>query len=440
MESGMELVGLYLFLPFLICLMLGVPIAFSLGLASTFFLFFSGTRIPPLILVTQMYGGIDSFALLALPMFVLTGELLNRLNLTERLIDVARLLVGWIKGGLAHVNVVTSMFFAGISGSVLADAASIGPILIPAMVRERYPAAFSAAITASSAVIGAIIPPSIPLIIVGGSLQISIGGLFAAGVIPGILIGSLLMLVSFFFALFRGYGDVHKFEGVSPVAKGTIKALPVLMIPILILYGILGGVMTPTEAGAAAALYSIILGSIYGLFYGEFSFDKLQRALIGTARVTGSSLIIVGAAIVFGQILIFHQFPQELLKFLLAITENRFVLFLIIVGFFLFVGTFMDAIANMIILGPLLMPVALQGLGMHEIQYGMFLMIGLLLGVITPPLGIVLFIVSPIAKVSIERVSIAVIPFLLAELAVLAMIAFIPAVTLAIPRMSGLVQ
>ena len=177
-------------------LILSVPIAFSLGLASAFFLFFSGTRIPPLILMTQMYGGIDSFALLALPMFVLTGELLNRLNLTERLIEVARLLVGWIKGGLAHVNVVTSMFFAGISGSVLADAASIGPILIPAMIRERYPPAFSAALTGASAVIGAIIPPSIPLIIVGGSMQISISGLFAAGIIPGMLIGLFLMITS----------------------------------------------------------------------------------------------------------------------------------------------------------------------------------------------------------------------------------------------------
>ena len=436
----MELVGTYLFLPFILFLLLGVPIAFSLGLASTFFLFFSGTRIPPLVLVTQMYGGIDSFALLALPMFVLTGELLNRLEFTDRLIAVARLLVGWIKGGLAHVNIVTSMFFAGISGSVLADAASIGPILIPAMIRERYPAAFSAAVTGASAVIGAIIPPSIPLIIVGGSLQISIGGLFAAGIIPGILVGVLLMVTSFVFAVFRGYGDVHRFAGVVPAAKGTFRALPVLAIPFVILYGILGGVMTPTEAGAAAALYSIVLGLVYGVVEGKFDRGKFVAAMIGTARVTGASLLIVGAAIVFGQILIFHQFPQNLLKLMLAITENKFLLFLIIVAFFLFVGTFMDAIANMIILGPLLMPVAIEGMGMHPIQYGMFLMVGLLLGVITPPLGIVLFIVSPIARVPLEKTAVAVIPFLLAELAVLALIVFVPDVTLAIPRLSGLVQ
>lgn len=436
----MELVLIYLFAPFLVFLMMSVPIAFSLGLASAFFLFFSGTRIPPLILMTQMYGGIDSFALLALPMFVLTGELLNRLNLTERLIEVARLLVGWIKGGLAHVNVVTSMFFAGISGSVLADAASIGPILIPAMIRERYPPAFSAALTGASAVIGAIIPPSIPLIIVGGSMQISISGLFAAGIVPGILIGLFLMITSFLFAIFRNYGDIHRFEGVIPVAKGTFRALPVLVIPFVILYGILGGVMTPTEAGAIAALYAIVLGTIYGVFQGNFSLQKFIDAMVGTARVTGSSLIIVGAAIVFGQILIFHQFPQDLLEIVLSFTDNRVLLFLMIVLFFLFVGTFMDAVANMIILGPLLMPIAIEGLGMHPIQYGMFLMIGLLLGVITPPLGIVLFIVAPIAKTSIERTSIAVLPFLVAELLVLTLIAFVPFITLGIPRLAGIIN
>jgi tripartite ATP-independent transporter DctM subunit len=393
----MELVLPYLFLPFFGFLLIGVPVAFSLGLASTYFIFFSGTRIPPLILMTQMYGGIDSFALLALPMFVLTGELLNRLNLTQKLINVARALVGWIKGGLAHVNIVTSMFFAGISGSVLADAASIGPIMIPAMIRERYPAAFSAAVTGSSAVIGAIIPPSIPLIIVGGSMQISISGLFAAGIIPGLLVGFFLMITAFLYSFFKGYGEIHRFEGVVPVARETFGALPVLVIPFLILYGILGGVMTPTEAGAIAALYSIILGIIYGTLNGNFSLSEFFNALLGTAKVTGSSLIIVGMAIVFGQILIFHQFPQDLLE------------------------------------------LVLEGLGMHPIQYGVFLMVGLLLGVITPPLGIVLFIVAPIAKTSIEKTAIAVIPFLIAELIVLALIAFVPAVTLYLPRLAGIV-
>ena len=433
----MDLVGPFLFAPFLVFLVIGVPIAFSLGLACLVFLLFSGTHIPTLILVTEMYTAVDSFALLALPMFVLTGELLNRCNLTEKLVEAARLLIGWLKGGLAHVNIVTSMFFAGISGSVLADAASIGPILIPAMIRERYPAAFSAAVTGASSVIGAIIPPSIPLIIVGGQLQISIGGLFAAGIVPGVLVGLFLMIVAYTICATRGYGHVHRFEGVAATSLGTARALPALMIPVLILGGILSGVFTPTEAGAIAVAYTLLVGAFY---YRSLDGGKLRASLVSTARVTASALLIVAAAIVFGRILTFYRVPQEILDLLLSITDSRVILALIVILFFLFMGTFMDAVANMIILGPLLMPIAVEGLGMHPIQFGVFLMIGLLLGVITPPLGLILFVVSPIAGVALERTALAVLPFLAAEIAVLLLVVFVPDVTLALPRAVGLVE
>lgn len=437
LKLEVELIGPYLLLPFVVLLILGVPIAFSLGLASAIFLFFSGTTIPHIVLVTEMYTAVDSFALLALPMFVLTGELLNRCHLTERLIDVARLLVGWIKGGLAHVNIVTSMFFAGISGSVLADAATIGPILIPAMIKERYPRAFSAAVTGASAVIGAIIPPSIPLIIVGGQLQISIGGLFAAGIVPGVLVGLFLMLAAYVICRRNDYGNVHRFERLAPATTSAFKAAPALLIPVFILSGILSGVFTPTEAGAAAVAYTLLLGA---LLYRTLSRSKLVASLIATARVTASALLIVAAAVVFSRLLTFYRVPQEILDVLLSITDSRVLLFLIIIVFFLAAGTFMDALANMIILGPLLMPVAVEGLGMHPLQFGVFLMVGLLLGVLTPPLGLVLFVVAPVAKVSIERLSLAVIPFLAAELAVLLLIAFVPEVTLGFPRASGLID
>ena len=315
-----------------------MPIAFSLGLvafslrlASAIFLIFSGTTIPQIVLVTEMYSAVDSFALLALPMFVLTGELLNRCHLTERLIDVARLLVGWIKGGLAHVNIVTSMFFAGISGSVLADAASIGPILIPAMIKERYPRGFSAAVTGASAVIGAIIPPSIPLIIAGGQLQISIGGLFAAGIVPGILVGLFLMIAAYVICRRNDYGNVHRFERLAPATISAIKAVPALLIPVLILWGILSGVFTPTEAGAAAVAYSLLIGT---LLYRTLSRSKLAASLIATARVTASALLVVAAAVVFGRLLTFYRVPQEILDVLLSFTDNRVLLFLIIIAFF----------------------------------------------------------------------------------------------------------
>lgn len=433
----MEFVGPWLLLPFFVFLFLSIPVAFSLGLASAVFIFFAPVPRPPppLIMITEAYTGIAQFALLALPMFVLTGELLNRADLTDKLVELATHMVGWIKGGLAHVNIVTSMFFAGISGSVLADAASLGPILIPAMVKEKYPRDFSAAVTASSAVIGAIIPPSTVMIIVGSQLGISIGGLFAGGIIPGILVGLLLMVVSFFMSWRRGYGEVHRFQGPIPLAKSTFYATPALLIPVILIGGILAGIFTPTEAGAVAVLYSLLVGLF---FYRTLNLKKVGEAMVATARVTSSALIIVGTAIVFSRILTIERVPQELLEFILSVTDSRVLILLMIILFFLVMGTFMDALANMIILGPLLMPVATEGLGMEPVQFGLFLMVGLLLGLITPPLGLLLFITTPIARTTLERVSVAVLPFLAAEIVVLLLITFVPDVTMWIPRRLGL--
>lgn len=434
MADTMTIVALYLFLPFFGFLIVGIPVAFSIGLASVFFLFLSGTQIPPLVLITEMYTGVNQFALLALPMFVLTGELLNRLDITQKLVNVAQYAVGWVKGGLAHVNILTSMFFAGISGSVLADTASIGPILIPAMIREKFPADFSAAVTAASSVIGGIIPPSVLMIIVGAQLQISIGGLFAAGIVPGILIGVLLMVTAYVICARRDYGEIHPFQGFVPIVRASFTALPALLIPVWLLGGILSGVFTPTEAGAVAVLYTILVGAFY---YRTLNLRTLGESLVGAVKVTASAAIILATAIVFSRILVFYQVPTATLDLLLTVSENRVIIILILVAFFLFIGTFMDAVANMIILGPLMMPVAVDGLGMHPIQYGLFLMVGLMLGLITPPLGVCLFIAAPIAKTSLERVSLAVIPFLLVEIAVLLLIAFVPSITLYIPSLLG---
>jgi tripartite ATP-independent transporter DctM subunit len=433
----MELVTEYLFLPFVVLLIIGVPVGFALGLASTAFIFLSGWGRPPILLVTEMYVGVALFALLALPMFVLTGELLNRCDLTEKLVELAQKLVGWIRGGLAHVNIVTSMLFAGISGSVVADAASLGPILIPAMVRERFPADFSAAVTASSAVIGAIIPPSTVAIIIGSQLEISIGGLFAGGIVPGILVGVSLMIVSWFFSWRHGYGEVRKFEGFRSIVRSSGPAFPALLIPVIILGGILAGIFTPTEAGAVAVVYTFALGVFY---YRTLDWPKLRDSLISTAKVTSSALFIVATALVFSRILTFFRVPEEILNLLLSISDDRIVIALIVIAFFLVMGTFMDAVANMIILGPLLMPVAVSpaGLGMDPIQYGIFLAVGLLLGLITPPVGLLLFICGPIARVTLERVSIAVLPFLAAELVVLLLIVFVEPVTMTVPRAIGL--
>ena len=430
----MEVVGPYLLLPFFALLLLNVPVVVALGLSSAGFLILSGTRLPPLLLVTEMYDSVAKVTLLALPMFVLSGELLNRLGLTDRLIDVARLLVGWIRGGLAHVNIMASMLFAGVSGSIFGDLASIGTIMIPAMIRERYGAAFSAAVTASSALIGAIIPPSTIMVILGAHLNLSIGGLFAAGILPGLAIGLALMAVAFVQSWRRGYGEIQRFEGVGPAARTLGRALPVLTVPVFLIGGIVGGVFTPTEAGAAAVAYALVLG----LVMRRLDLPLLRAALSETALVTASALVIVSAAFVFSRILTFHRIPQELLATLLSLSDQPMVLILLMTLVLLIVGTFMDALANMIIMGPLLMPVMVDGLGLHPLQFGIWLMIGLLLGLLTPPLGLALFMVAPVAKVPVLRVALAVAPFLAAQVAVLLAVAWVPALTLALPRWAGL--
>lgn len=433
----MELIGLYLLLPFAALLILGVPIAFSLALGCVVFLTLSGTRIPPMMLANDLYGSVDSFTLLALPTFVLAGELLNRCDLTDKLIDLARRLVGWVRGGLAHVTIVASMFFAGINGSALADAASIGPIMIPSMIKEKYPRAIAAAVVASASIIGAIIPPSIPLVIIGGQLQISVGGLLIGGVIPGILIGIILMGVCYVGARWKGYGAIHRFEGMGPLLASLIDAGPALIIPGLILGGMMLGIFSPTEAGTVTVFYTLAIGRFY---YRTLTWGRLWGALVATMRVTAASLLIVAAAVVFGHIITFYQVPQEILRTMIGLTNNFFLLLMLVILLFVVVGMFMDPVANMIILGPLLYPICVQGLGMHPIQFGMFLMIGLLLGVLHPPIGLVLFVVAPIARVTLEAVSLAVLPFLALEMIVLVLIGVFPEITLFLPRLAGFVR
>ena len=435
---GMEVIGPFLLLPFAVFLVLGIPVAVSIGLSCVSFLTLSGAPIPPLsLLATEMYDSVAKYALLALPMFVLTGELFNRLNLTDKLIDLARAMVGWLRGGLAHVNILTSMFFAGISGSIFGDIASIGTVLIPSMVRERYGRAFSAAVTASSSIIGAIIPPSTVMIIIGAHLDISVGGLFAAGMLPGILIGLALMITAFVISSLRGYGEMHRFEGPIALGISLAKAAPTLLIPVGLISGILLGIFTPTEGGAAAVIYTLVVGAVV---YRNLTFNKIWAALRSTVVVTASALFIVSTAFVFSRIMTFHRVPQELLDLLLSISDERWLIILIVLVFFIIVGTFMDALANMIILGPLLYPVMVGGLGMHELQFGMMLIVGLLLGLLTPPLGICLFMVTPIARTTLGQTTAAVLPFLAAEFVVLLLIAYVPAVTLTIPRWVGFIS
>jgi C4-dicarboxylate transporter DctM subunit len=425
---------LYLFLPFGVCLVLGVPIAATLALSCLSFILFSGLPIPPSVLIDESYSALNSYALLALPAFILTGELLNRSGLIHTLLDLAMGMVGWIRGGLAHVAVLTGMMLGCISGSAIADSATLGPLMIPNMEKQKYSASFAGAVTAASALIGAILPPSVPLIIIGSQLDISIGGLFLAGVGPGILTGVSLMALSYLISRRYNYGEIRQFAGIRALSSSTFSAVPVISIPVIIIGGVLYGVFTPTEAGAVAAGYTILLSM---LVYRTLSMSALAQALTATARISASALLIVALSMVFGRILAYQRVPDLILSGILDLTQNKILLMILLVAFLLVMGTFMDAVANMIILGPLLMPLAVEGLGLEPFQYGIFLMYSLLLGLLTPPLGLVLFIVAPIAGVSIEKMSLAVLPFLATLLLVLVVIIMVPGVTTFLPNSAG---
>jgi tripartite ATP-independent transporter DctM subunit len=440
----MEVVALYLLLPLFVLLALGVPIAFGLGLSCAFFLALINIpglglvprAIPMNVLISEMYGGLNQFALLALPMFVLAGELMYRFLIIESLINLARRIVGWVPGGLAHATIVASALFAFITGSALATAASIGPTMIPVMVREKYPNDFAGAVVAAAAILGPIIPPSTPMIIVGSQLGISIGGLFAAGVVPGLLIVAVMMIYTFFVSRRRGYGEVRPFEGARPLARSTLRAVPAMTVPLVLLGGIFGGVFTPTEAGAVTVFYALLLGFAY---FRTADGGKILEALRNTARVTAAVLLIIATALVFNRLMTYFRVPQTLLEYMLFMSKDPVVIGIVLIAFLLAIGTFMDEVSNMIILGPLLMPICTspQGLGMDPIQYGVFLITAILLGLLTPPLSLLLNVAAPIAKVSIERLAIVVLPFMAVQVGIVFLIAFYPPVTLWLPRLLG---
>ena len=440
----MEVVAFYLLIPLFVLLMLGVPIAFSLGLSCTLFLVLINIpalqlvprAIPMNVLVSEMYGGVSQFALLALPMFVLSGELMYRFLIIERLIDLSRKMVGWVPGGLAHVTIIASTLFAFITGSALATAASIGPTMIPAMIREKYPSDLAGAVVAAAAILGPIIPPSTPMIIVGSQLGISIGGMFAAGVVPGLLIAAAMMVLVFFMSRRRKYGERRPFQGLRPLAQSTFRAVPAMTVPLVLLVGIVGGVFTPTEAGAITVFYALLLGFAY---FRTADGGKIMEALGNTAKVTASVLLIIATALVFNRIMTYFRVPQTLLELVLSLSSDPLVIGIILIAFLLAIGTFMDELSSMIILGPLLMPVCTspEGLGMHPIQYGLFLMTGILLGLLTPPLSLLLNVAAPIAGVSIERLSITVLPFFAVQVGILFVMAFYPPLTMWLPRLLG---
>jgi tripartite ATP-independent transporter DctM subunit len=417
-----------LFVSFILLIFLGVPIAFSLGISSIIYLLMADISLS--IIPQRMFGGLNSFVLLCIPGFILAGNLMNAGGITDRIIQFTNNIVGHIRGGLGLANVGSSMGFAGISGTALADTASIGSVLIPAMKKQGYDADFSAAVTSSSSTIGPIIPPSLPLIIVGTLASVSIGDLFLAGAIPGIILGISLMIAVYIISVKRQYPKGQK-QKLSVVGKSFIDAFWALMMTVVIMYGILGGYFTPTEASIVAVIYALIVGLFV---YRDLKVKAIPGILLISMKNTASIMILVGMANLFGWILVSEKIPQLVADTILSISDNKVVVILLIVLLLLFVGTFMETIAALVILFPVLLPVAMS-VGMDPVHFGVLMVLGLIIGLSTPPVGVCLFVASSIGKVSVGKTSVALIPFLCVSILVLLLVAFIPELTLFLPNL-----
>ncbi|MGE5851462.1 MAG: TRAP transporter large permease [Candidatus Methylomirabilota bacterium] len=409
-------------------MVLGMPLFLSMAASCLVYLMANGEIL--LSVPQRLTAAANSFPLLAAPFFMLTGMAMNTAGITHRIYDFAECLVGRFRGGLAHVNVIGSVIFAGMSGSAVADAAGLGTIEIKAMTDEGYPLPFAAAVTAASATIGPIIPPSVPLLIYGVLADVSIGRLFVGGFIPGLLMAAALMAMIRWMAHRRGFG-AHPAPTFSTFARKTRRAFLSLMTPVILFGGMLIGVFTPTEAAFAAALYALLLGL---LVYREIAWRDLPRIFLETVETNAVVLMLVMTASLMGWVLARAQVPQQLGAWILGTTRDPLIILLMINLFLLIVGCFMEALAAMIILVPVFLPVILS-VGIDPVHFGIVMVLNLMIGTLTPPVGIVLFVVARVAKLPFEVVTRATAPFLVPLIAVLVLITVFPELVLWLPRL-----
>ena len=420
-----------LVLSFIVFVVIGVPIAFILGLTPMVAMLAQGET--PLVLVAQrIFTGMDSPILMAIPFFILAGNIMSAGGMTQRLVHFCNVLVGAFRGGLAYINVVISMIFAGITGAAVADTSAVGSILIPAMKKSGYDSDFSAAVTATSSTIGPIIPPSIPFIIYGVLGEVSIASLFLAGIVPGVLVGLFQMAVVAYYAKKRGYPK-GKRPTLREAFKASVDAFLVLMMPIIILGGILSGIFTPTESACIAVFYALIVGIFV---FRDVDIRLLPRILIDTGVTSSLVMLVIGTASIFSWVLASEEIPQKVTNAMLSLTDNKIVILLIMNALLLIIGTFMETSASLIILTPVLLPLMLK-IGVDPLHFGVIIVLNLVIGLTTPPVGVCLFIACSIAKTSLERISRAILPFLLASIAVLLICTYWEGLIMAIPKYFG---
>lgn len=422
---------LTLFISFFFFLIIGVPVAFVLGLTPLVVLITQGET--PLVLVAQrIFTGMDSPILMAVPFFILAGNIMGAGGMTQRLVKFCNILVGPLRGGLAYINVAISMLFAGITGAAVADTSAVGSILIPAMKKEGYDSDFSAAVTATSSTIGPIIPPSIPFIIYGVLGEVSIAALFLAGFVPGILLGLFQMIVIWFYARKRQYPKRSR-PPFREAIRVSVDAFLVLLMPIIILGGILSGIFTPTESACIAVFYALFISLFV---YRDIDLRELPGILIRTGATSSLVMLVIGTASIFSWLLASEEIPHWVTDAILSLTHNKILILLLMNILLLVIGTFMETTASLIILTPVLLPLMLK-IGVDPLHFGVILVLNLVIGLTTPPVGVCLFVACALGNTTLERLSRAILPFLLASIAVLIICTYWEGLIMAIPKFFG---
>ena len=417
------------FILFFVFLMLGVPIAFSLGLGSVVAIFMDD-KISSMLVAQKLFSSINSFSLMAIPFFMLSGELMEAGGISKRLVNIAKAFVGHITGGIGMVDIGTSVLFAGVSGSAAADTAAVGSMLSPSMLKNGYPRGLAAVIQACAGSLGPIIPPSLTMIIYCSLTGLSIGECFMAGVIPGLIIGLGVAVVTYFYARRLGIkGDerVPYRERLTAIKDGILA----IIMPLIIIGGIVSGIFTPTESGAIAVIYALVIGMFV---YKEFTYRELPRIFLKAASMTGMALLIVAGASIFSWLVAYEKFPKMIITFLTGLTDNKYVIMMLLVLFLLFVGMFIETLSATIICAPILMPVAAQ-YGIDPIQFALIMVITLVYAGVTPPVGGVLFITMGIAKAKMKEALTYLAPYLGIICIVILLLIFVPQISLLLPRL-----
>lgn len=427
--------ALLVVLAFAFMLVIGTPIAFVLGLAGVIALVGSSGGSLLMLVPQQIFSGMNSFVLMAIPFFILAGELMNAAGITSKIVNLSNALVGRMKGGLGHVNIVANVIFATMSGAAVAAVAGLGTILIPSMEQSGYDKSYACALTASASVIGPTIPPSIPMVVCASTAGISVAAMFAGGIFPGLLLGGLMMILNGIISARRGYqldGQAYKGTKAEVVKDGLIA----LGMPAIIILGILGGIFTATEAAAVAVAYAVIIG--------KFVFKTLDAKILwqvfkNAVSKTGVSLLLVSMGGILSWVMASEQVPAKMAGVILSIGGSQVVFMLLSIILLLIIGCFMDLTASLIMLTPILLPIAVQ-LGINPVHYALVMVVALNVGLITPPVGAVLFVTCAVAREKFENIVQEVWPFLACHAIALGIIAFMPKLTLFIPRALGLLQ